>query len=147
VSALGADVAIDRDRSDFVEELNRATKGHGVDAIVDFVGGSALDRHQKCLGARGRLIVVGLLGGAAAPLDLGRVLARRQRIQGLVMRTRSVPEKIELVQRFQRELWPALDQGKLNPIIDQVLPLAEVALAHSRMERNLNRGKIVLRLR
>jgi NADPH:quinone reductase-like Zn-dependent oxidoreductase len=147
VTALGADVAIDRERGDFVEELNRTTERRGVDAIVDFVGGSALERHQKCLGARGRLILVGLLGGAAAPLDLGRVLAHRQRIQGLVMRTRSVPEKIEVVRRFERELWPALDDGKLNPIIDQVLPLADAALAHGRMERNLNRGKIVLRVR
>jgi len=147
VTALGADVAIDRDRRDFVEALKGVTERRGVDAIIDFVGGSALERHQKCLAARGRLILVGLLGGAAAPLDLGRVLTHRQRIQGLVMRTRSVPEKIELVRRFERELWPALEQGKLNPAIDQVLPLTDVAVAHGLMERNVNRGKIVLRVR
>jgi putative PIG3 family NAD(P)H quinone oxidoreductase len=147
VTALGADVALDRDRSDFVEALLAATERRGADAIVDFIGGSALERHQKCLAARGRLILVGLLGGAAAPLDLGRILARRQRIQGLVMRTRSVTEKIELVQRFERKLWPALEQGKLNPSVDTVLPLADVVAAHGRMERNLNRGKIVLSVR
>lgn len=146
VTALGADVALERDRADYVEALRAATSGRGVDAIVDFIGGSALERHQKCLAERGRLVLIGLLGGSSAPLDLGRLLMRRQRICGLVMRSRSVAEKIELVQRFQRELWAALDAGRLSPSLDQVLAISEVADAHRRMEQNLNSGKIVLRL-
>lgn len=146
VTALGADVAIERDRADFVDAVRAATAGRGVDAIIDFIGGSALARHQACLAERGRLVLVGLLGGAAAPLDLGRILMKRQRLCGLVMRTRSLPEKIELTQRFQRELWPALDAGTLSPQLDQILPLTEVAAAHTRMELNLNAGKIVLRV-
>jgi putative PIG3 family NAD(P)H quinone oxidoreductase len=146
VAALGADLALDRDRADFTDALRAATQGHGVDAIVDFIGGSALERHQKCLAERGRLVLVGLLGGAAAPLDLGRILMRRQRICGLVMRSRSVAEKVELVQRFERELWPALDAGQLEPSLDQIFPLSDVAAAHARMEQNLNSGKLVLRV-
>ncbi len=146
VTALGADVAFERDRSDFVDAVRGVTQGRGVDAIVDFIGGSALERHQKCLAERGRLVVVGLLGGAAAPLDLGRLLMRRQRVQGLVMRTRSVAQKAELVQRFERELWRALDGGQLRPSLDQIFPLSEVAAAHQRMEQNLNSGKIVLQV-
>lgn len=146
VTLLGADATLDRERPDFVEALRALSNARGVDAIVDFIGGSALARHQACLAERGRLVLVGLLGGAAAPLDLGRVLMKRQRICGLVMRSRSVAEKIELVARFQRELWPALDAGALSPRVDQVLPLAQVATAHARMEQNLNVGKIVLRL-
>ena len=91
-------------------------------------------------------MLVGLLGGGAAHLDLGRVLMKRQRICGLVMRTRSVSEKIELVERFERELWPALDAGALSPRLDQIFSLSEVAAAHARMEQNLNIGKIVLRV-
>lgn len=147
VTRLGANATLERDQPDFVDALRALSGGRGVDAIVDFIGGSALPRHQACLAERGRLVVVGLLGGASAPLDLGRVLMKRQRICGLVMRSRSLSEKIELVARFQRELWPALDAGALSPRVDQVLPLAEVAAAHSRMEQNLNVGKIVLRLR
>jgi putative PIG3 family NAD(P)H quinone oxidoreductase len=146
ISALGADLALDRDRHDFVEALLSATQKRGVDAIVDFIGGSALDRHQRCLAPRGRLVVVGLLGGAAAPLDLGRILMHRQQLRGLVMRSRSIAEKIELVQRFERELWPALDQGRLLPQLDQSVPLSDVAAAHLRMEHNRNAGKIVLRV-
>jgi putative PIG3 family NAD(P)H quinone oxidoreductase len=146
VSALGADVTLDRERPDYVEALLAASAERGVDAIVDLIGASALARHQSCLAPRGRLIVVGLLGGAAAPLDLSRILMKRQRICGLVMRSRKLPERIELVRRFERELWPALDAGVLSPCIDQVFPLADVAAAHARMERNLNVGKIVLTL-
>lgn len=146
VTLLGADATLERDRPDFVDALRALSGGCGVDAIVDFIGGSALPRHQACLAERGRLVVVGLLGGASAALDLGRVLRNRQRICGLVMRSRSVTEKIELVARFHRELWPALDAGALSPRVDQVLPLAEVAAAHTRMEQNLNVGKIVLRV-
>ena len=146
VTALGADVALDRDRPDYVDAVRAATAGRGVDAIIDFIGASALARHQACLAQRGRLVVVGLLGGAAAPLDLSQLLMKRQRLCGLVMRTRSIPEKIELVQRFERELWPALDQGALAPSLDRIFPLADVAAAHQRMEQNLNTGKIVLRV-
>ena len=146
VKALGADVALERDAPDFVELLRGATERRGVDAIIDFVGGAALARHQACLAERGRLVLVGLLGGASAALDLGRVLMKRQRICGLVMRTRSTAEKIELTARFQRELWPALDSGALSPRLDRVLPLSDVAAAHAQMEQNLNTGKIVLRV-
>lgn len=146
VSELGADVALDRRRDDYEGAVLSATEQHGVDAIVDFVGGSALATHQACLAARGRLVLVGLLGGTSAPLNLGHVLRKRQRICGLVMRTRSLAEKIELVERFERELWPALDTGALSPRLDQIFSLSEVAKAHGRMEQNLNSGKIVLRV-
>ena len=146
VRGFGADATLERDQPDYVAALRGLSDGRGVDAIVDFIGGSALARHQACLAPRGRLILVGLLGGAAAPLELGRLLMNRQRICGLVMRTRSLAEKIELSARFERELWPALDSGALTPRVDQVLPLAEVAAAHARMEQNLNVGKLVLRV-
>jgi putative PIG3 family NAD(P)H quinone oxidoreductase len=146
VSQLGADVALDRDRADYVEATLQATGGHGVDALLDFIGGSALERHQRCLAERGRLVLIGLLGGAKAELNLGRLLMKRQRISGLVMRTRSVGEKIEVVARFEQKLRPALEQGMLGPRVDQVFEWRDVAAAHTRMEQNLNVGKIVLRV-
>ena len=146
VTALGASLALDRERPDFVEAVYAATEKRGVDALIDFIGGSALARHQACLGERGRQVLVGLLGGGSAALDLGRILMKRQSIRGLVMRTRSTAEKIELVARFQRELWPALDGGTLSPHLDRVWPLSDVAAAHAWMEQNRNTGKIVLRV-
>lgn len=146
VLELGADLALERERDDYVAAVLAATAGRGVDAIVDFIGGSALSRHQACLAPRGRLVLVGLLGGAAAPLDLSRLLMKRQRLCGLVMRSRSLAEKVELTRRFERELGPALDSGALSPRLDRVFPLADVAVAHRSMEQNLNIGKIVLQV-
>jgi NADPH:quinone reductase-like Zn-dependent oxidoreductase len=146
VAELGADLTLERDSPDYVATVLAATHGRGVDVIVDFIGGSALARHQACLASRGRLILVGLLGGAAAPLDLGRILMKRQRLCGLVMRSRSLAEKVELTRRFERDLWPALEAGALSPRVDRVFPLGDVALAHRHMEQNLNTGKIVLRV-
>jgi tumor protein p53-inducible protein 3 len=146
VAELGADVTLERDRPDYVEALLTATHGRGVDVIVDFIGGSALGRHQACLASRGRLILVGLLGGAAAPLDLAQILMKRQRLCGLVMRSRSLADKVELTRRFERELWSALEGGALSPRLDRVFALEDVALAHRHMEQNLNTGKIVLRV-
>lgn len=146
ISALGADLALDREREDFVSAVREATSRHGADVIVDFVGGSALPRHQACLAERGRLVVVGLLGGASGSVDLGRLLMKRQQLRGLVMRTRSTLEKVELVQRFERELFPALEAGGISPQLDRIFPFAEVVAAHERMEQNLNSGKIVLRV-
>ena len=146
VKELGADLALDRERSDYVEAVRAATRDRGVDVLIDFIGASALQRHQACLATRGRLVLVGLLGGATAQLDLGQLLRKRQRLCGLVMRSRSLAEKVEVVRRFQRELWSALDSGALSPRLDQIFPFADVAAAHGRMERNLNTGKIVLRL-
>jgi putative PIG3 family NAD(P)H quinone oxidoreductase len=146
VAALGADLALDRAREDFVGALQAATNGRGVDVILDFVGGSALPRHQSCLAERGRLVAIGLLGGASGTLDLGRLLMKRQQVRGLVMRTRSTPEKVELVRRFAAELLPALEDGRLSPQLDRVFPLSEVVAAHERMERNESLGKIVLRV-
>lgn len=146
VTALGADLALDREGADYVDAVLAATGGKGVDALVDFVGASALERHQSCLASRGRLVLIGLLGGARARIDLGRILMKRQRLCGLVMRTRSLSEKIELVERFERELWPALEAGALSPRLDQVFDWRDVTAAHARMEQNGNIGKIVLRV-
>ncbi|HEY6081166.1 MAG TPA: NAD(P)H-quinone oxidoreductase [Polyangiaceae bacterium] len=146
VRGLGAAVAFDREREDYVEVVRTATHGGGANAIIDFIGASALARHQACLAARGRLVLVGMLGGATASLDIGRILMKRQRICGLVMRSRSLPEKAELVQRFESALWPLLERGALSPRVDQVFSLSDVIAAHGRMEQNLNLGKIVLRI-
>ncbi len=146
VRGLGADVALERDRADYVPAVLAATAGRGVDVILDFIGGAALAQHQACLASRGRHVLIGLLGGASAALDLGRLLMQRQRLLGLVMRTRSAAEKAEIARRFERELGAGLADGALSPRVDSVFELGDVQAAHRRMEGNENRGKIVLRV-
>ena len=146
VEALGPERVVARDTADFAAVVRELTAGHGVDVIVDLVGASYFAKNSECLAALGRHVIVGLVGGAKVELDLGRVLARRHALLGLVMRTRSVPEKIAVVERFRRRWLERLVDGTLVPLVDRVFPFEDVALAHARMEANENVGKIVLAL-
>jgi putative PIG3 family NAD(P)H quinone oxidoreductase len=144
VERLGADLVINYREQDFAALCLAATEGRGVDVLLDFVGASYAERHQRCLAEAGRWVVLGMLGGSEAAIDLGRVLRRRLRIAGLVMRTRSVADKQAIVARFRGRFLAGFGHGAFAPLIDRVYPLAEVRAAHERMERNENLGKIVL---
>lgn len=144
VRALEPDRVVARDREDFASVALEVTDGRGVDVIVDLVGAAYFAKHAACLAVLGRHVVVGLVGGAKVELDLGRVLARRWSILGLVMRTRPVSDKIGVVERFRRQSLHRLADGTLKPLVDSVFSLRDVAAAHARMEANQNVGKIVL---
>ncbi|HET7542177.1 MAG TPA: NAD(P)H-quinone oxidoreductase [Polyangiaceae bacterium] len=147
VRALGADSVIDYKSQDFAAVIQAETQGRGVDVIVDFIGAAYAEKHAACLALRGRHVVVGVMGGAQASINLGRLLQKRQSLLGVVMRSRSIAEKIELTRGFVRSTLPLFADGRLKPLIDSVFSLADVARAHQRMEANLNLGKIVLKVR
>ncbi|HEY3495022.1 MAG TPA: NAD(P)H-quinone oxidoreductase [Polyangiaceae bacterium] len=146
VRALGADRVVDRAIEDFAAVALEATGGRGVDVVVDLVGAGYAAKHSECLAILGRHVVVGLLSGARAEIDFGRLLMRRHSLLGLVMRSRPLIDKIGVVERFRREWLHRVADGTLAPIVDSVFALAEAAAAHTRMEANLNVGKIVLRV-
>jgi putative PIG3 family NAD(P)H quinone oxidoreductase len=142
---LGAARAVDYREGDFSEEALGLTDGKGVDLIVDLVGAPHWDRNAKAISIGGRWVLVGLLGGAKVLVDLGLLLRKRVRLEGLLMRTRPLEQKIEGTRRFARDILPLLEDGRLRPVVDQVFLLEDVDEAHRRMEANRNIGKIVLR--
>ncbi len=144
VRELGADVTIDYKEQDFASVVLESTNNRGVDVILDFVGGSYWDKHAKCLADGGRVIVIGVLGGMTAEVNLALLLQRRHEIIGMVMRSRPLADKIAITRGFSRTFLPRFAEGKMSPVIDSVFPLAEAAKAHERMEKNENLGKIVL---
>jgi NADPH:quinone reductase-like Zn-dependent oxidoreductase len=144
VQALGADAVLNYREVDFAGVCHEQTDGRGVDVILDFIGASAASRHQRCLAEAGRWVMIGLLGGTRAELDLGVFVRRRLQLLGLVMRTRTLAEKSAIVERFRARGLEHLRAGTLRPTVDRVYPLEQVAAAHERMERNENLGKIVL---
>lgn len=146
LTELGANQVIDTSTQDFAAVVREASNGRGVDVIVDFVGASLSEANQSVLAAAGRWVVVGLLGGTRGTIDFARLLGLRQTIRGIVMRTRPLTEKAAIVRAFRRDFLSWFDEGRITPRIDSVFPLAEVRFAHERMERNENRGKIVLRV-
>jgi NADPH:quinone reductase len=129
----------------FASALQKLTGGRACDLIVDTVGASYLSENIKTLATRGRLVVVGLLGGAAAELPLALLLHKRASVIGTVLRTRPLEEKAALAQAFTQQALPLFAAGKLKPVVDVVLPMSEVRAAHERMEKNQSFGKIVLR--
>lgn len=141
---MGVECAIDRKREDFVEVVDEATDGRGVDVILDPVAGDYLPRNIEVLAPLGRLVVIGLLGGTKGTLPMGRLLRSRHRIIGSVLRSRSVEEKIEITNAFREEVWPHFATGELRPIIDKRFPIREANEAHALIRSNETIGKVLL---
>ena len=120
------------------------TQGKGVDAVLDFVDADYWERNLNCLALQGRLILVGLLSGANAPVSLNQILRNRLRIMGTVLRSRSLWEKAQLSELIRRHVLPLARSGRIRPVVDCTFPLQDAAQAHQYMEENRNFGKIVL---
>jgi NADPH:quinone reductase-like Zn-dependent oxidoreductase len=146
VEHLGADVAIDYKTQDFAEVIADKTNGRGVDIVIDFVGAPYFARNVASLAHGGRLIQVGILGGGGkVTIELEHILYRHLQIIGTVMKSRTQPEKHDMIRRF-REHWLDRFDGaaSLEPVVDSTFPLSRAADAHRRMESCKNVGKIIL---
>jgi len=144
--ALGADVAVNYREGDFVEAAKQATDGRGVDVVLDSIGAPYLQSHLRALATGGRLVLIGLTGGAKAELNLGALLTRRLSLIGSTLRARPAGEKAALVAGFRKRFGALVEAGRLRPIVDRVLPLAQAADAHRAMKASEHFGKIVLRV-
>jgi len=130
----------------FAEAVREWTSGAGVDVVLDLVGASYLDANLDALAARGRLLLVGTLGGAAATLDFRRVMGKRLRIMGTVLRARSAEEKAAAVRRFTAQVVPLLARGSVRPVLDASYDLCDADAAYARLESNRTFGKVVLKM-
>ena len=142
--ALGADAAINYKTTDFAARVLELTDGAGVDLVQDFIGAAYWQNNLKCLKTAGRLVLVGLMGGAKVEADLGLIMRKRLQVIGSVMRSQPLANKIAITERFRSRWLPELESGRLQPLIDTSFPLAEAAAAHQYMEDNRNVGKIML---
>lgn len=144
--ALGADQTILYKQEDFAERVLALTDKRGADVILDHIGGGYFKQNTACLAIYGRLVIIGLLGGAKAEINIGRLMVKRQRVIGSVLRARSIAEKTVLTDAFRKEALNYFATGTLKPVVHAVLPLADIRKAHEMMEANANTGKIVLRV-
>jgi putative PIG3 family NAD(P)H quinone oxidoreductase len=143
---LGADAAVNYRDGDFVAAAQQATGGRGVDVVLDSIGAPYLERNLSALAVGGRLVLIGLMGGAKAELNLAGLLARRLSVIGSTLRARPALEKAELVAAFRARFGDALEEGAIVPVVDRVLPLADAAEAHRAMKASEHFGKIALRV-
>lgn len=146
--AFGLDrgVLVAEDPQVFVQAADEWTSGRGVNLILDLVGASLFAANLAALAVRGRLMLVGTLGGAKAEMDLGTILRKRLRLTGTVLRARSAEEKSRAVRLFADQVVPLIQRGAVHPTVDSVFDISEVRAAHERMESNASFGKIVLRV-
>ena len=142
---LGLDVAIDASVGDWSRDVQDATGGRGVDAVLDLVGGAYLTGNLRSLATLGRQVVVGLTAGRTAEIDLGAVLSKRLTIVGTALRTRTPAEKAGAAAAFADDVIPLLENGTVRPVIHDTLPMAEAARAHALVESNRTFGCVVLR--
>ena len=127
-----------------MSDIVRAWAPNGFDVVLDLVGGDYTPASIDALAVRGRLMLVGLVSGASATFDMRRILSKRIRFTGTVLRPRSTAEKAAATAAFSRDLGKLFDIGSLRPAVDSVFPLNDIADAHRRMESNDSFGKIVI---
>lgn len=141
---LGADGGIDYTAEDFVERAGALTDGRGVDVILDMVGGSYLQRNLDALAPEGRIVIIGLQGGARAEVPLGQLMSRRLTVTGSTMRARSVAQKAQVARGMESDVMPGFADGSLRVVVDSVFDLEHVAAAHRTLEAGDHVGKVVL---
>ncbi|NWB27899.1 NAD(P)H-quinone oxidoreductase [Pseudomonas gingeri] len=146
IRALGGE-AINYREADFSQVIARQTDGRGVDVILDIMGGSYFDGNVASLARRGRLVIIGFMGGSSVKdFSLPALIDKQASVTGSMMRSRTTEEKAEIARAVKTHIWPLLIQGRCLPIIDRTFSLSEAALAHQRMEEGEHIGKIVLKV-
>lgn len=141
--SLGAVGGFDRTQGSFLSAL-KDQWNDGVDVILDPVGASYLDDNLQALKLNGRLILIGLMGGARSEIDLAQLMIKRLRVQGSTLRSRALSEKAAIMAELQQFVWPKIEQGDIKPIVQQVIPIEQAAAAHDLVASDATIGKVVL---
>jgi putative PIG3 family NAD(P)H quinone oxidoreductase len=145
--ALGASDGANRHKGSFRERVPGWTDGQGMDVILDPVGGSYLTDNLRSLRTDGRLVVIGLMGGTKAELELGLMMVKRLRVIGSTLRARSIAAKSSVMDALTRRVWPLIARGDVAPVIDRVMRIDEADGAHALVAGNDTFGKVVMRVR
>ena len=140
---LGADATWNRHQGSFTEAVKA---WGGADMVLDPVGGSYIGDDQKVLNPGGRIVLIGLMGGRMAEVDLGLMLMKRQRLIGSTLRAQPVRTKGEIMDALYESVWPLLSAGDISPVIDRTWPIVAVEEAMAYLQSNNSSGKVLLEL-
>ena len=141
---LGADRAVNYREQDFVAVVKEATGGHGVDVILDMVGGDYVARNYDAAAVDGRIVQIATLNGAKASADFSKLMVKRLVHTGSTLRPRTVAFKADIAAALERRVWPLLAERRIVPVMDMIFPLRDAWRAQERMEEGEHIGKIVL---
>ena len=144
---LGADITVAYRDEDFVEAVRTATGGHGADVVLDNMGAAYLARNVDVLADGGRLVVIGMQGGARAELDLATLLSKRGSVAATALRSRPATGpggKAEIVAAVRHDVWPDIERGLVRPVVDRRLPMSRAGEAHALLQASDHIGKVLL---
>ena len=140
--SLGADETINYTEQDFEEVIKDQTSGNGVELILECVGGPVLEKSLRCVASYGRMLTYGNASGTSANLPAGEIFASNRTVIGFSI-GRSPVGTLDH-QAAMAEIFPLMADGKARLIVDQVLPMSEVATAHQHLANRGTRGKVIL---
>lgn len=141
---LGADILINYNEQDFVAEIKAATQDRGADIILDVVGAKYLSRNIDALNFSGRLVIIGLQGGAKTEFDIRSLMSKRASVIATLLRPKPVEEKTAIMAALAKHVWPLVAAGTVEVPISKTFPLAEVAAAHTYFDSGTHIGKVLL---
>jgi putative PIG3 family NAD(P)H quinone oxidoreductase len=144
ISKAGADLVIDPLAASFAGAIDKAWGPDSIHVILDPVGAQTLADDVRVLALEGRILFLATLSGSKAELDIARLMAKRGRLIGSMLRSRPRAYKARLVERFRAEILPGFDSGALSVSIDSTFEPARAAEAFQRMKENRNVGKILI---
>ncbi|WP_141367271.1 NAD(P)H-quinone oxidoreductase [Glutamicibacter uratoxydans] len=142
--SLGADAGINYKEQDVLAQIKELTDGRGVDLILDVVGAKYLELNVKALAVDGRMVVIGLQGGAKAELNMGLLLAKRIRIIGTTLRARPLAQKAQIVAETNERIWPMVKDRKLAVNVHKTFEFAQLQQAHEYFDSGVHTGKIIV---
>ena len=141
---LGAKNGCNRHSASFAELVPEWTEQHGIDVILDPVGGSYLADNLASLALEGRLVLIGLMGGMTAELSLAMLLMKRLRIVGSTLRARTIAAKSRIMSDLEQHVWPKLESGEIQAMVDTVMSVQDIEKAHSLIDSDKTFGKVIL---
>ena len=144
VKELGLEHGINYKRNDYQEVVMNLTRGEGVDAVFEMLGGEHTAKSLRCLRDFGRVIQYGTATGKQPQLDVRALYAKSASVQGLWLTYLS--QKREIMEPAWQQLSAWAAQGQLTPQIGQVFPLARAADAYKLLDEGKNYGKVVLKI-
>lgn len=144
LAGVGADRAIVTGSEDFAKVVLAETGDRGADVVLDFLGAPAMEPNLRCAALEGRIVLIAYLGGGKAELPIPLLQAKRLRIWGTSLRSRSLERKIAITERFVAELLPHFASGRIAPVMDRTFRPDGIGEAHRLLEENRSFGKFVL---
>jgi putative PIG3 family NAD(P)H quinone oxidoreductase len=138
---VGADLAVDSTRTDWLAEVRSAG---GADVVLDMVGADFFAANVELLKPDGHLVVIATMSGHKVDVDLRLLMMKRLTLTASTLRARDADEKARLARAVETQVWPWLEAGHVQPIIDRTFPLERAAEAHQWLEQGAQFGKVVL---